>query len=84
MHSFTHGIRHEVALHILGAILSRCAAAIARAENQDPPDHELIAQHEQLQTDIRDVRRRLGAADVDAEAVIARFAPVARRLADRA
>ncbi len=73
------GVRYEVAVDVLGALISHHAEGIAIEEEKDQPDRGLIEAAEGLQRELRDIRDDLDADDATAiEAVIAKYAPQAR------
>lgn len=75
------GVRYEVALDVLGAIISHYAAVIAAEEQKAQPDPAVIQQAEGEQQAIRDLRRSLDANDATAiEHIISTYGPQARAL----
>jgi hypothetical protein len=75
------GVRYEVALDILGAIISHYAAEIASEEQKRHPDPTAIEKAETEQQRIRDLRRNLRSDDAQAiENIITTYGPQARAL----
>lgn len=75
------GVRYEVALDVVGAIISHYAAIIAAEEQKLLPDPAVIQTAEAEQQAMRDLRRNLNANDAQAiEDVISIYGPKARAL----
>lgn len=73
------GVRYEVALDVLGAMISHYAEAIAQARDQGDSTAEAVARLQGLQADIRDRREALDPRDAAAiAAVIALYGPQVR------
>jgi hypothetical protein len=73
------GVRYEVALDVMGAMISHYAEAIGRERSQANPDAAVVDLYQALQAEIRDRRDALDPQDAaQIEAMIRRFGPRAR------
>ncbi len=73
------GVRYEVALDVLGAMISHYAEAIGLERSQANPDAAVVALYQILQAEIRNRREALDPRDAaQIEATIRRFGPRAR------
>jgi len=78
------GLRYEVAIDVIGAIISHHAEAISLESRKPSPDQNLIARCEAIQDEMRDLRYGLAADDTQAiERVIATYGPEAKNLFKR-
>ena len=74
------GIRYEVALDVLGALIAHYAELIGIERSRSVPDEATVRQAEAIQRHLRRVRSAPDPRDADAiEAAIAHYAPLARR-----
>ncbi|MDX9737690.1 MAG: hypothetical protein RBT53_06015 [Azonexus sp.] len=77
------GVRYEVALDILGAIIAHWSAVTATERDKPTPEASIIAEAERASAELRDLRDALDPRDSQQiEAVIAGYAPIARELYD--
>ncbi len=68
------GVRYEVALDVMGSMISHYAEAIGLESSQANPEAAVVALYQVLQTEIRDRRDALDPKDVDAiETAIAHY-----------
>lgn len=68
------GVRYEVALDVMGAMISHYAEAIGRARSQANPDADVVDLYQALQAEIRNQRDALDPKDFDAiETAIAHY-----------
>lgn len=75
------GVRYEVALDVLGAIIAHHSEVIATERSKEVPDEAVIEQAQQAKKSLRDLRDDLDAKDADAiEHVIAEYGPQSRAL----
>jgi predicted RNase H-like HicB family nuclease len=75
------GVRYEVALDILGAIIAHWAAVTAAERDKPTPEASIITEAERARAELRVLRDALDPRDSQQiEAVIARYAPIARAL----
>lgn len=75
------GIRYEVALDVLGALIAHYAELLGIERSRPVPDASIVRQAEAIQRHLRRVRNDLDPRDAQAiEATIAHYAPLARRL----
>ncbi len=73
------GVRYEVALDVMGAMIAHFAEAIAEERDRHDSDAGVVALYQALQAEIRSRRDALDPHDaVEIEAVIRRFGPRAR------
>lgn len=73
------GVRYEVALDVMGAMISHYAEAIGRERSQANPEAAVVDLYQALQAEIRDRRDALDQQDAaQIEAAIRRFGPRAR------
>jgi len=75
------GIRYEVALDVLGALIAHYAELLGIERSRPVPDASIVRQAEAIQRHLRRVRNDLDPRDAQAiKAAIAHYAPLARRL----
>ncbi|HHV7523731.1 TPA: hypothetical protein ACUNF5_005256 [Burkholderia orbicola] len=75
------GVRYEVAVDILGAVIAHHTEIIAAERAKDTPDQDVINREQQLKDQLRAVRDDLDPKQADAiERVIAEYGPQARSL----
>ena len=75
------GVRYEVALDILGAIIAHHTELIAAERAKDTPDQDIVNREQQLKDQLRALRDDLTPQAADAiERVIAEYGPQARSL----
>jgi len=75
------GVRYEVAVDILGAIIAHWSAVIATERDKPAPNADDITLAEQVKAELRALRDELDPADEDGiERVIAQYGPQARDL----
>jgi len=75
------GLRYEVALDVLGALIAHYAEVIGIERSRPTPDEAKLRQALALQTHLRHTRNDLDPRNAEAvEAAIAHYAPLARRL----
>ncbi|MBR8034632.1 hypothetical protein [Burkholderia vietnamiensis] len=77
---FNHGIvRYEVALGVVGAVISKCADQIGDALRKTPPDLETVTHLQAKQRELEVLRTAIDPFDADKiDAVIAQYGPLAR------
>lgn len=72
-------IRYEVALGVVGAVISKCADQIGDALRQTPPDMVAVTHLQAQQRQLEEVRTGIDPYDTDKiDAVIAQYGPLAR------
>jgi hypothetical protein len=75
------GVRYEVALDVLGALISHYAELIAKERDSSAPNEEVIAEYQKQQSDLRTLREDLDATDdIAVERIIEVYGPQARAL----
>lgn len=75
------GVRYEVAVDILGAIIAHWSAVIAAERDKPTPNADDIALAEQVKAELRALRDELDPTDGERiEQVIAQYGPQARDL----
>lgn len=75
------GVRYEVAVDVLGAIIAHYSEQIGIERSKPQPDESVVELAEQAKSRLRDVREALRPNDREAiESVIKRFGPQARAL----
>lgn len=73
--------RYEVALDVLGGVISHCAHAISKELENANSDSNTINLYRSAQEEIRSLRDRLNPQNsIEIEAVIARYAPLVKKL----
>ncbi|MGU8077086.1 hypothetical protein [Burkholderia pyrrocinia] len=77
---FNHGIvRYEVALGVVGAVISKCADQIGDALRQTPPDMEAVTHLQATQRELEELRTGIDPYDAETiNSVIAQYGPLAR------
>lgn len=75
------GVRYEVALDVLGAVIAHHSEVIAGERMKDEPNEAVIASAQKAKAELRQIRDELDHADSKAiEAVIAEYGKLARDL----
>lgn len=75
------GVRYEVAVDLIGAVIAHHAYVIGVERSKVVPDQDIIDSFERQQQDLRDQREDLSATDAEAvELAIRKFSPLARNL----
>lgn len=75
------GVRYEVALDVLGALISHYAELIAKERDSSSPNEASIEEYQRLQGELRTLREDLDAKDgIAVESVIEVYGPKARAL----
>ena len=75
------GIRHEVALDVLGSLIAHYAELLGIERSRAVPDDAVVRQAEAIQRYLRHTRNELNPKNAtEIESTIARYAPLARRL----
>lgn len=75
------GIRYEVAVDLIGAVIAHHAHVIGVERSKNAPDQDIIDNFERQQRELRNQRDDLSASDAEAvERAIRRFSPLARNL----
>lgn len=75
------GVRYEVAVDVIGAVIAHYAQVIGAERDRPTPDAQKIAHAQQLVAELKDIREDLDPTDSAAiEATIERLAPLARHL----
>ncbi|KVV25116.1 hypothetical protein WK78_02820 [Burkholderia cepacia] len=75
------GVRYEVAVDIMGAIIAHHTEIIAAERAKEAPDQDVINREQQVKDQLRAVRDDLNPQAADAiERVIAEYGPQARSL----
>jgi len=75
------GLRYEVALDVLGALIAHYAELIGIERSRPAPDEAILRQAEAIQGHLRRTRNDLDPRNAEAiETAIAHYAPLARRL----
>lgn len=75
------GVRYEVALDLIGAIIAHQSEVIALERDKPEPDQAAIEEAQNAKRALRDLREDLDANDAEAiEKAIAEYGPQARSL----
>lgn len=75
------GVRYEVAVDVIGAVIAHYAEVIGTERDRPTPDAQKIAHAQQLVAELKDIREDLDPTDSAAiDATIERLAPLARHL----
>jgi hypothetical protein len=75
------GIRYEVALDVIGAVIAHCAEVIGDERGRPTPDEARLRQGQAMQRRLRSERNKLDRRDAAAiESAISCYGPLARRL----
>jgi len=75
------GVRYEIALDVLGALIAHYAEMLGIERSRPAPDETIVRQASALQAHLRRTRNDLDPRDAqEIESTIAHYAPLARRL----